>query len=199
MKFKRTIKDVSLEEIENFMVDNANLVALRPKLDFPEDVSKLDDKQLLELARQIDKWGYDNLNVDGNVSPVFNRAVFMLKILGLNETAAVLDFVTSYALLLNKFTPLIEEVKFNERLSKKNKNIASGPKNKLHDEIIAIMKLTWGRHQYASKNRMIKKIMEHFGEERISRPTLERWIKLYGLGPVKVVRPAPEFSLVFPS
>ncbi len=199
MKFKRTIKDISLEEIENFMADKANLVAIRPKVDFPDDVSRLNNEQLIELVRKLDKWGYEDSIDKGNMAPVFNRAIFMMRLLGLNETAGILDFVASYALLINKFNPLIEEIKFKERLSKKNKDIASGPKNKLHDEIVTIMKLTWQKHQFASKNRMINKIIDRFGEARISRPTLERWIKLHGLGPVKIIRPAPDFSLVIPS
>lgn len=199
IKFKRDIKSVSLEEIENFIADKANLVALSPQITSFNNIDELNNDQLIELVRKLDAWGYDNINVDGDIAPALNRTVFMLKLLGLRETAAVFEFIVSHASLVNKLKPLIDEVKFNERLSKKNKEIASGPKNKLHDEIITIMKLTWEKYQFASKNRMIKKIIDHFGEDRISRPTLERWIRLYALGPAKVVRPAPEFSLVFPS
>lgn len=199
MKFKEDIKNISLEEIEEFMADKANLIALRPKIECLNEIENLNSEQLIDLVRKIDAWGYDDIAINGDISTAMNRAVFILRMLGLRETAAVFDFLISYASSVSKYSPLIDEVKFNDRLSRKNKVIASGPKNKLHDEIVNIMQLTWNKNKFASKNRMMKKIMDHFGEERVSQSTLERWIKLYSLGPVEVVRPAPDFSLVFPS
>lgn len=199
MSFEKEIKSISLEEIESFMADKANLLSFRPKVEIIGNINNLNSDQLIELVRKLDAWGYDDITIDGDISTTLNRAVFMMQVLGLNETAMAFEYIINYAMLLKKFSPIIDEVKFNNKLSIKNSNIASGPKNKLYDEIISIMILTWKKHPFASKNRMIKKIVEHFGEERISRPTLDRWIKINKLGPEMVVRPAPEFSLVIPS
>lgn len=85
-----------------------------------------------------------------------------------------------------------------EVYSEHNRRNASGAKNATHNECIAIMKATWDKYPYSSKNGMVEKIFSHF-EGKVSRETLNRWIKQNSFGPKEIVRPVPPFKLVIPS
>ncbi|MFC0228244.1 hypothetical protein [Serratia aquatilis] len=198
MMHEDEIKLLALDEINEFITDKAKVMSIRSKVELPFDVRNFNNDQLIELVRNLDAWGYDNVNLDGDMSAPLCRLIFMMRVLGLNETSIFFEHIFNHAALLHKISPIIENAKFKQRLSAENGNNASGPKNKHYEQVVSILASTWNEYPNTTKNAMKKKVYEHF-KGGVSEPSIDRWIKENGLGPKQKVRPCPPFKLVIPA
>ncbi|EIK1008670.1 hypothetical protein LJU79_004385, partial [Salmonella enterica] len=59
---------------------------------------------------------------------------------------------------------------------------ASGPRHRLYDEIVAIMKSTWKHNPALSKRKMISKLLIRY-EDKVDEKTLRDWITKGKLAP----------------
>lgn len=130
------------------------------------------------------------------------KAIVIMDLAGLSDTARKLKKYIHKISLVKEVEAGIFEYLVNEEarkiISETNRKNASGVRNTTNDECVEIMKATWAKYPNASKNRMVELIFSHFGG-KVSRETLNRWIKSNGLGPKEIIRPAPLFQLVIPS
>lgn len=125
------------------------------------------------------------------------KVMLILKLSGcsatLNEYADTVVTKAYFDEMLSNNPHLIAESMKSECMS----SIASKPRNKYHNEIMEIIKLTWEKHPCGSKNEMIRQILAHY-PGKVDESTIKRWIKKSGLTPPKP-RKYLKFSLVFPS
>ncbi|NCG50240.1 hypothetical protein [Serratia fonticola] len=191
-------ESLALNEINEFIAGKANLMTIRSKVELPHDVVNFNNDQLIDLVRKLDSWGYDNVNLDGGMSAPLSRLIFMMRALGLNETAVFFEYIFNHALVLHEIGPVIENAKFEQKLSAKNRKNASGSRNKHNEQVISILVSTWNEYPNTTTNSMIKRVYAHFNGE-ISEQSIIRRIKENGLGPRQQVRPCPPFKLVIPT
>lgn len=130
------------------------------------------------------------------------KTVVLMELVGLSDTASKLKKYIYKMNLIKEveagfFDSLVNE-EARKIISETNRKNASGAKNVTNNECVEIMRATWERYPYASKNRMAGLVFDHFGG-KVSRETIHRWIKSNGFGPKEIVRPAPLFQLVIPS
>lgn len=62
---------------------------------------------------------------------------------------------------------------------------ASGPRHPQRDEIIDVMRATWRKYPWASKNKMILRVTESY---RVAVKTLKTWMSEEGLKPLEKVK-----------
>lgn len=114
----------------------------------------------------------------------FFEAAFLLKLHGHKEHSQKIMKQAYYQLLLwhNEFQKItgIEDV----ILSTRQQVISSKPRNPNHDETIRIAKATWEKYPGASKERLCKKLRDHFNG-RVSVDSLNSWVKKANIQPPK--------------
>lgn len=88
----------------------------------------------------------------------------------------------------------MEQMILSEAFKEKQKNIAQRPRNPHHDDALRIAKATWEKYPGASKERLCKKLRDHFNG-RVSVDSLNSWIKKANIQPPKP-RVYTSFSLV---
>lgn len=64
---------------------------------------------------------------------------------------------------------------------------ASGPRHRLYDEIVAIMKSTWRHNPALSKRKMISKLLIRY-EDKVDEKTLKDWITKGKLAPPRPIK-----------
>ncbi|MDX7571885.1 hypothetical protein [Serratia marcescens] len=200
MKSKNSAVKI-LSDIDEYISDYANqsvdsnihkLLPAWKDMSFEERIAmaqRIDEKDMAESI----------ISDKGTVGGSMITTVLLLRLLGLNNTANRLEFLTHSALMHAQLRETIEDVKIKNAVSVKNSENASGPKNRYHDVVLEIMINTWERYPLASKNGMKEKLIEHFGKDKVSESSIKRWIKENNLGPQREVRPPVSFSLVIGS
>lgn len=161
------------------------------------------DEQTLMAVRGIDNKGFsliERYNISLDSHRLLNSAC-ALYMLGAKNMADDLSRIAGGRIIREAFDEIFNMLEIDtvvkEKISEINRKNASGPKKDIYDEVVNVMKLTWGKYPLASKNGMIEKLLHHFGSEKVSRSTLNRWIKENKLGPQEIARPPISFSLVF--
>ncbi|EKN4788146.1 hypothetical protein WKS02_001526 [Yersinia enterocolitica] len=189
-----------LSEIDDYIYNYANvrtngniheLLSIWEGMNYSDRIAmahRIDAKDMAEVL----------ISDKGTVGGSMITTVLLLRLLGLNNTAARLEFLTHSALMHAQLSETIEDIKFKGKISKKNSDNASGPKNKNYEQTISILTATWNGYPNTTKNAMIKKVYEHF-EGTVSEQSISRWIKENGFGPKQKIRPCPHFKLVIPS
>lgn len=161
------------------------------------------DDQTLMAVRGLDDMGLsliERYNISLDSHRLLNSAC-ALYMLGAKNMADDLARIAGGRIIREAFDEIFNMLEIDtvvkEKISEINRKNASGPKKGIYDEVVNVMKLTWGKYPLASKNGMIEKLLHHFGSEKVSRSTLNRWIKENKLGPQEIARPPISFSLVF--
>lgn len=189
-----------LSEINQYIADYANQKTsqnIHEVISFWENMSR---EERMEMALRIDERDISSHldEKEGSIGGTMITTVLLLRLLGLNNIASRMEFLTHSIVMHLQMRETMDELKFKMAMSRMNKVNASGAKNANYNESIAIMQATWGKYPNASKNGMVEKVYSHFNGT-VSRQTLERWIKQNKFGPQKIIRPSPSFSLVIPS
>ncbi|EKN3585012.1 hypothetical protein WFK62_04705 [Yersinia enterocolitica] len=189
-----------LSEIDDYIYNYANV---RTNGDIQELLSIWEGmtySDRISMAHRIDAKDMAEVLISdkGTVGGSMITTVLLLRLLGLNNTAARLEFLTHSALMHAQLSETIEDIKFKGKISKKNSDNASGPKNKNYEQTISILTATWNEYPNTTKNSMIKRVYGYFNGA-VSEQSIGRWIKEEGFGPKQKVRPCPPFKLVIPS
>lgn len=136
-----------------------------------------DTEGLKKLIKKVGK------PVDKTISDKMQASIFLLSH-GYSEMAqAVLDGIYEDE-LRKKYHPVAAKFLEDTSYNNKMRDTAQKPRNKYHDEIVEVMKLTWERHPCMSKNEMMRNINQHYSG-RVDKSSLIRWIKKEGLTPPK--------------
>ncbi|EME3609785.1 hypothetical protein WFP47_09215 [Yersinia enterocolitica] len=189
-----------LSEIDDYIY---NYASAKTQNNFYEllsiwDGMSFDDR--IAMAQRIDKNDMSKVLFEekGTIGGSLIATTLILKLLGLNNTAARLEFLTHSAVMHSHLSETIEDIKFKGKISKKNSDNASGPKNKNYEQTISILTATWNEYPNTTKNSMIKRVHGYFNGA-VSEQSIIRWIKEHGFGPKQKVRPCPPFKLIIPS
>lgn len=163
------------------------------------------DEEKLMAIRGFDDKGFsliERYNISLDSHRLLNSAC-ALYMLGARNMADDLARIAGARIIREAFDEIFNILEIDdavkEKISDINRKNASGPKKDIYDEVVNVMKLTWEKYPLASKNGMIEKLLHHFGSDKVSRSTLNRWIKECKLGPQEIARPPVSFSLVFQS
>ncbi|VEA68215.1 Uncharacterised protein [Serratia plymuthica] len=125
------------------------------------------------------------------------KATLMLEALGYTETAKELFIARNIVKIERENRDAVVRNISKDAIKRQYSKAASRPRNKLHYEIIGIIKATWKKHPAGSKNEMIRRIMAHY-PNKVDESTLKRWIKKANLTPPRPLGGYKNFSLVFP-
>ncbi|TBM22389.1 hypothetical protein [Hafnia alvei] len=141
-------------------------------------LKKHDDKEgLIKLHKKVGK------PVDKTTAEKMQASIFLLSHGYAEMAQAILDSIYEDE-LRKKYYPvavkLLEDTAYNNKM----RDTAQKPRNKYHDEIVEVMKLTWERNPCMAKNEMIRNITQHY-PGKVDRTSLLRWIKKEGLTPPK--------------
>ncbi|EOC8105576.1 hypothetical protein ACI5OA_002124 [Salmonella enterica subsp. enterica serovar Poona] len=126
----------------------------------------------------------------------FLNSIIALEVLGytnIAEDLARLDI--RFYLAMSERSETVELIT-KGIINKKKSEQASKPRNPLHDEIMLIIKATWGKYPESSKREIIKRIMSRY-PGKVDEKTLNRWIKKAGIAPPRPTA-YKNFSLVIP-
>ena len=157
-----------------------------------------DDETILRGVRGFDKHGFSFLErhaISDEAHRLLNSAC-ALHMIGADVMADSIARVAGRTILYDAFKSIIEESELSKKISEINRVNASGPKKEFYNHAISVMRNTWSEYPKASKNGMAEKISKHFGEDKLSKVTVLRWIKKESLGPTEDIRPPINFSLV---
>lgn len=150
------------------------------------------DERRLEIAKQLDSWGY----MSANSHPCLERLAFVLRLLGLDEGAHYIAYLTHNAISHNNLRGRFEDIIYKDYVSKVNSEKASKPRNKYYSEVMEVVRLTWEKYPAASPTGMQEKLAVHY-HGKVSRGALGNWVNSHDCRP-----PKPEkyqrFDLVFP-
>ncbi|KFX20264.1 hypothetical protein [Pectobacterium betavasculorum] len=194
------IAEKTLLDIDDFISDYANR---RTNSNLHELLSIWDSmtrEDRVSMALRIDaKDMAQNLDSQkGTVGGTMITTVLLMRLLGLNNTASRLEFLTHSAIMHAHLRDEIENIRVKGALSQRNQKNASGIKKSEYEQVMNIMRATWNEYPNTTKNAMLKKVYAHFNGA-VSEQSLARWIKSEGLSPKEKVRPCPPFKLVIPS
>ncbi|MFQ0831055.1 hypothetical protein AAH211_21455 [Serratia fonticola] len=156
----------------------------------------LKNHEKIERADAIESLVPLKADEENYIDNVLFKAVVMLEALGYTGTAKELSLARNILKIEKNHREEIVGMITKDAIKRQYSKAASTPRNKLHDEIVNIIKATWERHPTGSKKEMIRRIMDHYPGQ-VDESTLKRWIKKSNLTPSRP-RKYQNFSLVFP-
>jgi hypothetical protein len=139
----------------------------------------------------------DNEDQSDYVINALYKATLMLEALGYTETAKELFIARNIVKIERENREAVVRNISKDAIRRQYSKAASRPRNKLHDEILGIIKATWEKHPAGSKKEMIRRIMTNY-PEKVDESTLKRWIKKANLTPPRPAGGYKNFNLVFP-
>jgi len=189
---------------------NKDILSAMDELEYPKDhserINKYSFEDRLEKAKIIDD-NYEALRgkmdgiptreeIGGWEANTIQQATLILGLLGFKNTSEQLGKVGYRYSKASFDADFVINAMMDGAIKNKYSESASKPRHRHYDEIMEVIRLTWGRNPCGSKKEMIRRIMAHY-PDKVDESTLKRWIKNAGITP-----PRPEkyknFSLIFP-
>ncbi|EMX5167479.1 MULTISPECIES: hypothetical protein [Enterobacteriaceae] len=154
---------------------------------------KIIEKELAGKTIREKKWIASSLaemQMEEQTRPLSDDENVLVKAVNVLAVLGYTDLAKELGALADRFGRCValSDIYINHIIDgavKKNRSdAASGHRHHLHDEIVAIMKVTWESNPALSKKKMIAKLMNRY-EGRVDEGTVDSWIKKEKLLPPK--------------